>query len=107
MFWRAAIDLDMSCTYVLEGCCGPGYVVCHCYIVFQDDVVMGTLTVKENIMFSANMRLSAEIPRKEKERRVDETIAELGLSHVANHKVNYKTNHKVKNNTVKQAWQQY
>ena len=48
---------------------------------------MGTLTVKENIMFSANMRLSAGIPRKEKERRVDETIAELGLSHVANHKV--------------------
>ena len=48
---------------------------------------MGTLTVKENIMFSANMRLSAEIPRKEKERRVDETIEELGLSHVADQKV--------------------
>ena len=48
---------------------------------------MGTLTVKENIMFSANMRLSADIPHEEKERRVDETINELGLSHVANHKV--------------------
>ena len=48
---------------------------------------MGTLTVKENTMFSANMRLSAEIPREEKERRVDETIEELGLTHVADHKV--------------------
>ena len=48
---------------------------------------MGTLTVKENIMFSANMRLSAEIPKEEKERRVDETIEELGLTQVANHKV--------------------
>ena len=55
--------------------------------LLQDDIVIGTLTVKENIMFSANMRLSADIPHEEKERRVDETINELGLSHVANHKV--------------------
>ena len=54
--------------------------------LLQDDIVIGTLTVKENIMFSANMRLSADIPHEEKERRVDETINELGLSHVANHK---------------------
>ena len=48
---------------------------------------MGTLTVKENIMFSANMRLTSEIPKADKERRVTETIAQLGLSHVADRKV--------------------
>ena len=64
------------------------YVALFRKIVYlQDDVVLGTLTVRENIMFSANMRLSSEIPQEEKERRVDETIRELGLSHVANSKV--------------------
>ena len=55
----------------------------------QDDVILGTLTVRENLMFSANMRLSKDIPQEEKERRVDETLRQLGLSHVANSKVSF------------------
>lgn len=57
-----------------------GYVV-------QDDVIMGTLTVKENLMFSANLRLSPTISAKEKTERVDQVMDELGITHVANSKV--------------------
>jgi hypothetical protein len=32
---------------------------------------MGTLTVRENLMFSANLRLPESIPIEEKERRVN------------------------------------
>ena len=49
----------------------------------QDDVVMGTLTVRENIMFSANVRLPKCISKEEKKRRVEEIIYELGLQSCA------------------------
>ena len=45
----------------------------------QDDVVMGTLTVRENLMFSANLRLPQIMTSEEKNDRVDEAIEELGL----------------------------
>ena len=35
----------------------------------QDDVIMGTLTVKENFMFSANLRLPKSVTQEEKEQR--------------------------------------
>lgn len=53
-----------------------GYVV-------QDDVVMGTLTVRENLMFSAELRLPGTISKAEKARRVNDVIDELGLSKVS------------------------
>lgn len=53
--------------------CCSGYVV-------QDDVVMGTLTVRENLAFSAALRLPSSISRKEKRNRVDDIIDELGLN---------------------------
>lgn len=53
----------------------------------QDDVVMGTLTVRENLNFSAALRLPAAIPQDEKEQMVDKLILELGLGRVANSKV--------------------
>jgi len=53
----------------------------------QDDVVMGTLTVRENLMFSANLRLPDSLSRREKRHRVEETIQELGLTSCANTKV--------------------
>ena len=53
----------------------------------KDDVVMGTLTVRENFMFSANLRLPKTVTLEEKRRRVDDTIAELGLIHCADSKV--------------------
>ena len=60
-----------------------------CCLHSQDDVVMGTLTVRENFMFSANLRLPSSVSTKEKEERVQETIYELGLVHCADSKVGF------------------
>ncbi|XP_061439049.1 broad substrate specificity ATP-binding cassette transporter ABCG2-like isoform X2 [Rhineura floridana] len=60
--------------------CISGYVV-------QDDVVMGTLTVRENLEFSAALRLPLSMSIKEKDERVNTVIKELDLSKVADSKV--------------------
>ncbi|XP_057188591.1 broad substrate specificity ATP-binding cassette transporter ABCG2d isoform X2 [Triplophysa rosa] len=60
--------------------CLSGYVV-------QDDIVMGTLTVRENLSFSAALRLSSGISSREKDIRVNHLISELGLNKVADSKV--------------------
>uniref|UniRef100_A0A3Q4ASF2 ABC transporter domain-containing protein n=1 Tax=Mola mola TaxID=94237 RepID=A0A3Q4ASF2_MOLML len=60
--------------------CLSGYVV-------QEDVVMGTLTVRENLRFSAALRLPNSVPQSEKEARVNHLIKELGLTKVADSKV--------------------
>ncbi|XP_028396482.1 ATP-binding cassette sub-family G member 2-like isoform X2 [Dendronephthya gigantea] len=57
-----------------------GYVVQH-------DVVMGLLTVRENIYFSASLRLPSSMTSEEKAQKVDKLIDELGLSKVADSKV--------------------
>lgn len=48
---------------------------------------MGTMTVRENLHFSAALRLPSSISVKEKEKRVTQIISELGLSKVADAKV--------------------
>lgn len=48
---------------------------------------MGTLTIRENLQFSAALRLPKTVGKKEREDRVDEILAELGLSHVGDSKV--------------------
>ena len=53
----------------------------------QDDVVMGTLTVRENIAFSAALRLPSIYTRRDRGQKVDQVIKELGLTHVADSKV--------------------
>ena len=53
----------------------------------QDDVVMGTLTVRENLMFSAALRLPSELGTNEKRARVEMIINDLGLNKVADSKV--------------------
>ncbi|KAK2863291.1 hypothetical protein Q5P01_002824 [Channa striata] len=60
--------------------CLSGYVV-------QDDVVMGTLTVRENFTFSAALRLPPSISQEEKEQKVNKLIQELGLTRVADSRV--------------------
>lgn len=52
---------------------------------------MGTLTVRENLCFSAALRLPSSVPQTEKEDRVNHVIRELGLTKVADSKV---TTHK-------------
>jgi len=51
---------------------------------------MGTLTVRENLMFSANLRLPQSMSSEEKTERVDEAIEELGLDKCADTKVGMK-----------------
>ena len=47
--------------------------------VFQDDLIMSTMTVREAILFSARLRLPRSCALQEKERRVDEVIRLLHL----------------------------
>ncbi|RZC76970.1 hypothetical protein C5167_001134 [Papaver somniferum] len=46
----------------------------------QDDIVHGNLTIEENLMFSANCRLSADMPKADKVLII--VIDSLGLQHV-------------------------
>ena len=63
-------------------------IIMHLVNLFQqDDVVMGTLTVRENLMFSAALRLPSELGTNEKRARVEMIINDLGLNKVADSKV--------------------
>ena len=53
-------------------------------VVFQDDIVMGNLTVRENIQFSAALRLPKTMSKERRDQRVEEVIEELGLTKCAN-----------------------
>ena len=53
-----------------------GYVV-------QDDIFTDTLTVRENLLFSANLRLPNSLTALEKFNRVSSIIHELGLESCA------------------------
>uniref|UniRef100_H3AMB7 ATP-binding cassette, sub-family G (WHITE), member 2b n=1 Tax=Latimeria chalumnae TaxID=7897 RepID=H3AMB7_LATCH len=56
--------------------------------VVQDDCLMGTLTVKENLEFSANLRLSRkQFCKAEKKLKVNSIIHELGLQECADTKI--------------------
>uniref|UniRef100_A0A673KNS0 ABC transporter domain-containing protein n=1 Tax=Sinocyclocheilus rhinocerous TaxID=307959 RepID=A0A673KNS0_9TELE len=61
--------------------------LCSAYVV-QNDILMGTLTVRENLAFSANLRLSRkEYSSADKKMRVDSVIQELGLKDCADTKI--------------------
>ncbi|XP_072351365.1 broad substrate specificity ATP-binding cassette transporter ABCG2 isoform X1 [Scyliorhinus torazame] len=72
---------------LIDGAPQPPNFKCISGYVVQDDVVMGTLTVRENFQFSAALRLSRSIHHKEKNKRIDQVIKELGLTNVADSKV--------------------
>ncbi|KAJ3391242.1 hypothetical protein HDU84_006306 [Entophlyctis sp. JEL0112] len=55
--------------------------------VDQDDLLLPSLTVRETLLFSANLRLPEGMSKKEKAERVDEVISTLGLSHVSNSRI--------------------
>ncbi|XP_062865717.1 broad substrate specificity ATP-binding cassette transporter ABCG2b [Trichomycterus rosablanca] len=56
--------------------------------VVQDDVLMGTLTVRENLLFSANLRLPRQqYSAADKQKKVASIIIELGLEDCANTKI--------------------
>lgn len=51
----------------------------HIYFTLQDDVVMTTLTVRENLKFSADLRLDKTYNEEMKEERVQSVINQLSL----------------------------
>lgn len=57
-----------------------GYVV-------QNDIIAETLTVRENLMFSANVRLPADVPHLDRIERVTKIIADLELESCADTRV--------------------
>ncbi len=60
-------------------------------VFLQDDVVMGTLTVREDLRFSAALRLLKSIRQREKDEKIERLIQELGLSKVADSRVTNQT----------------
>ena len=59
----------------------------RCNFIVQDDVVMGTLSVRENLQFSATLRLPAHMTRIQRKQRVEGVIETLGLYRCADTKV--------------------
>ena len=55
--------------------------------VLQEDIVMGTLTVRENLAFSAALRLPSSVSKEDRAERVDDVLTELGLCECADTKV--------------------
>ena len=53
----------------------------------QDDIMMATLTVRENLHFSASLRLPSHTTRTQRKERVEKVINELGLTKCADTKV--------------------
>lgn len=55
---------------------------------FQDDILMGTLSVRENLLFSANLRLNPkDHSTADKHQQVNIIIEDLGLTDCADTKV--------------------
>ncbi|KAL8206726.1 UNVERIFIED_CONTAM: ATP-binding cassette sub- G member 2 [Gekko kuhli] len=77
----------LSGDVLINGAPQPANFKCISGYVVQDDVVMGTLTVRENFQFSAALRLPKTVSTHEKEARIDQILGELGLMKVADSKV--------------------
>ncbi|KAF4362779.1 hypothetical protein F8388_022436, partial [Cannabis sativa] len=53
----------------------------------QEDIFLGTLTVRETITYSAHLRVSNKMRKEEIENLVEKTIEEMGLQHCADNKI--------------------
>ncbi|KAK2115997.1 ATP-binding cassette sub- G member 2, partial [Saguinus oedipus] len=76
----------LSGDVLINGALRPANFKCNSGYVVQDDVVMGTLTVRENLQFSAALRLPTTMTNHEKNERINRVIQELGLDKVADSK---------------------
>ncbi|XP_072478443.1 broad substrate specificity ATP-binding cassette transporter ABCG2 isoform X2 [Notamacropus eugenii] len=72
---------------LINGAPQPANFKCNSGYVVQDDVVMGTLTVRENLQFSAALRLPTSMRNREKNEQINRILQELGLEKVADSKV--------------------
>uniref|UniRef100_A0A8C8W757 ABC transporter domain-containing protein n=1 Tax=Peromyscus maniculatus bairdii TaxID=230844 RepID=A0A8C8W757_PERMB len=74
----------LSGDILINGKPQPANFKCTSGYVPQKDVVMHTVTVRENIEFSAALRLPMTVKRDERRRRIDEVLELLHLDEVAN-----------------------
>jgi ABC-type multidrug transport system ATPase subunit len=91
--WISA--LDSICTSLSSPVCFSDGSYCQSHLtwnlvanntqayVTQDDNLIGTLTVRETISYSARLRLPDKMPREEKQALVEGTIVEMGLQDCA------------------------
>ncbi|XP_062837959.1 broad substrate specificity ATP-binding cassette transporter ABCG2 isoform X2 [Anolis carolinensis] len=79
--------MGLSGEILINGYKLPAHFKCISGYVVQDDIVMGTLTVRENLAFSAALRLPLTMNTEEKKERVEMVIRELDLAKVADSKV--------------------
>ncbi|KAM4811010.1 broad substrate specificity ATP-binding cassette transporter ABCG2-like [Urocitellus parryii] len=77
----------LSGDVLINGAPRPASFKCNSGFVVQDDLVLGTLTVRENLVFSAALRLPTTMTKHEKDERIKVVIEELGLNEVADSKV--------------------
>ncbi|KAM5159706.1 broad substrate specificity ATP-binding cassette transporter ABCG2-like [Callospermophilus lateralis] len=77
----------LSGDVLINGAPRPANFKCNSGFVVQDDLVLGTLTVRENLAFSAALRLPTTMTKHEKDERIKVVIEELGLDEVADSKV--------------------
>ena len=80
-------------------------ISCAC-ISAQDDVVLGTLSVRENLQFSAALRLPSHMTRQQRKDRVERVIEELRLQNCADTKVGADPSIPCHHNTVHVMWHQ-
>ena len=57
------------------------------FLPHQDDIMMDTLTVRENFHFSASLRLPSHMTHQQRKERVEKVIDELGLTKCADTRV--------------------
>ncbi|CAF1236409.1 unnamed protein product [Adineta steineri] len=73
----------LSGTVLVSGQPRPSYFKYVIGYVIQDDIISGTLTVRENLLFSANVRLPRSIKIHERMNRVNQVIRDLDLQSCA------------------------
>jgi ABC-type multidrug transport system ATPase subunit len=54
-------------------------------VVWQDDMLLSNLTVRETVRFAARMKNTRDVSDEMVETVVDDTLSKLGLSHVGDH----------------------
>ncbi len=62
----------------------------HGYVM-QNDCLIPTLTVRETLQYSADLRLRDSVDKKERRKIVEETILELGLKECASTRIGAST----------------
>jgi ABC-type multidrug transport system ATPase subunit len=87
--WSTAPQRLHSCTPALRLHSDEGLnIACNCSYVEQNDVLIPTLTVRETLLYAAELRLPADqYTTQEKAERVDQIIETLGLTHCADTQV--------------------